>query len=66
MRGGNGTTDGNGKNYPDSGWLQQGNWKESGGTWYVDYGTLDNIADGLWGTNAGVTSYDAGNNRNYK
>ncbi len=57
MRGGNGSSGADGKNYPDSGWLQQGNWKNSGGDdWYVDRGTLDSIADGLWGTNSGVNT----------
>lgn len=56
VRGGNGTSY-DGKNYPDSGWIQQGNWKNRGGDdWYCDYGPLDTIADGLWGTNSGVNT----------
>ncbi len=56
VRGGNGTSY-DGKNYPDAGRIQQGNWKQGGdGNWYCDSGTLDNIVDGLWGTNAGVNT----------
>ena len=43
------------KAYPQSGFVQNGNWKEGdNGNWYVDYGTLDAIADGLWGCNSNV------------
>ena len=45
----------NGKTYPGSGFVQLGNWRE-GDPWYVDYGTLDRISDGLWGVNSNVNT----------
>ena len=54
VRGENGASY-DGKTYPGSGFVQQGNWKQDGnGNWYADISTLDTIADGLWGINAGV------------
>ena len=43
----------NGKTYPGAGFVQLGNWKE-GEQWYVDYGTLDAISDGMWGVNSNI------------
>ena len=56
VRGENGwATDG--KTYPGAGFVQLGNWRDGGDSgWYVDNGTLDIIADGLWGINGGVYS----------
>ena len=45
-----------GKTYPGSGFVQQGNWKPGSDGWYCDYGTLDRIADGLWGINGNVNT----------
>ncbi|MCR5333094.1 MAG: hypothetical protein K6E11_03640 [Bacilli bacterium] len=55
IRGDNGSSY-DGKNYPNSGWAQKGNWRESNGHWYVDYGALDSIAKGMWGTNTNVNT----------
>ena len=42
-----------GKTYPGSGFVQLGNWRQ-GDPWYVDYGTLEAISDGLWGVNSNI------------
>ena len=56
VRGENGASY-DGKTYPGAGFVQLGNWKDGGDSgWYVDIGTLDIIADGLWGINGGVYS----------
>ena len=52
MRGGNGSQQSDGKTYPGSGFVQNGVWVNGG----KDYGTLDKVADGLWGANSNVTS----------
>ena len=44
------------KAYPQPGFVQNGNWKQGGDGWYCDYGTLDRIADGLWGINGNVAT----------
>lgn len=52
IRGNNGSTGGDGRNYPGSGFVQQGNWKQGNdGAWYCDHGALNRIAKGLWGLN---------------
>ena len=51
VRGENGASY-DGKTYPSAGFVQNGVWVNGG----KDYGTLDVIADGLWGVNSGVTS----------
>ena len=45
----------NGKTYPGSGFVQLGNWRE-GDPWYVDYGTLEAISDGMWGVNSNINT----------
>ena len=52
MRGENGPSY-DGKTYPGSGFVQLGNWRQ-GDPWYVDYGTLEAISDGLWGVNSNI------------
>ena len=45
------------KAYPQSGFVQNGNWKQGGdGNWYVDYETLNKIADGIWGINRNINT----------
>ena len=56
VRGENGASY-DGKTYPGAGFVQLGNWRNGGNNeWYVDTGTLDIIADGLWGINGGIYS----------
>lgn len=51
VRGNNGSSY-DGKNYPGSGFVQQGNWKQGDdGAWYCDHNALNRIAKGLWGLN---------------
>ena len=38
-----------GKTYPGSGFIQLGNWRQGDSGSYFDSGTLDKIAQGLWG-----------------
>ena len=58
VRGENGSSFG-GKSYPGAGFVQLGNWKQGDNNeWYADLGTLDTIADGLWGVNSGVYTDD--------
>ena len=57
VRGDNGSTGGDGRNYPNANWVQMGNWRDGGnGYWYVDTGTLDRIAKGMWGSNGNVNT----------
>lgn len=51
MRGSNGDKGGDGKTYPNKGFLQLGAWKENNGSWYTDFAMLDKIAKGAWGIN---------------
>ena len=47
----------NGKTYPGSGFVQLGCWRE-GDPWYVDYGCLSAISDGMWGVNSNINTDD--------
>ena len=43
--------------YPQPGFVQNGSWKNAGNNnWYVDYETLNKIADGIWGINRNINT----------
>ncbi len=45
------------KAYPQAGFVQSGSWKNGGNNnWYIDYETLNKIADGLWGINRNINT----------
>ena len=57
VKGDNGSKGEDDRTYPNAGFIQNGNWKQDiNGNWYCDYGTLDRIAKGMWGTNCNVNT----------